>query len=32
VLAKNERAVKLYGSLGFKTRSRMLFYVVRKVA
>jgi predicted GNAT family acetyltransferase len=30
VLAKNERAVKLYESLGFKTRGRMLFYVVKK--
>ncbi|MDO3640613.1 GNAT family N-acetyltransferase [Mucilaginibacter sp. L3T2-6] len=30
VLATNERAVKLYESLGFKTRSRMLFYVVKK--
>src|SRR3569833_3002083 len=30
VLAKNERAVKLYECLGFKTTGRMLFYVVKK--
>lgn len=32
VLAKNDRAVKLYESLGFKTTGRMLFYVIKKAS
>ena len=30
VLAKNERAINLYQSLGFETRTRIFFYVIKK--